>query len=176
MFVLPKLKWVTSPNFHAGRNAPAVTQIVLHDCEGSYAGAVSWFSQRQSDVSSHFVLKEDGKEATQMVHYADTAWHACAANAHSIGVEMGGVAKRGYPDVEIAAATNVVAYLLHRFKLPCRFAEHGAGSGFCRHYDLGAAGGGHYDPVTDPKMWATYVAKIGAAYADRAPASWEGER
>lgn len=127
-------------------------------------------------MSAHFVIKEDGREATQMVRYADTAWHVCSANPHSIGVEMGGIAKRGFPDVEVATAANVIAYLLHRNKLPCRFAAGGAGAGFCRHFDLGAAGGGHCDPVTDPKVWAGFVAKVEAAYALGAPASWAGER
>ena len=62
--ILPKLKFVQSPNF-SNRSVP-VDLIVVHDCEGSYAGSVSWFSQAQSQVSAHYVLKEDGSEATQM--------------------------------------------------------------------------------------------------------------
>ena len=172
--VLPKLRYVPSPN-HSARTAP-VNLIVWHDCEGSYAGSVNWFSQAQSGVSAHFVLKEDGTEVTQMVPYSGKAWHACDFNSRSIGLEMGGVAKRGFPDVEVKTAANVIAYLLHRFKLPCRFAAFGKGAGFCRHYDLGAEGGGHYDPVTDPKVWATFQAAVEAAYAAGAPVTWAGER
>ena len=173
--VLPKLKWVPSPNHYAGGNAP-VRLVVWHDCEGSYAGSVSWFAQKQSEVSAHFVLKEDGTEATQCVAYADAAWHAKAFNRGSVALEMGGVAKRGFPDVEVQAAANIVAYLLHRFKLPCRWAEKGEGQGFCRHYDLGAAGGGHYDPVTDLAGWQRMAAKVEAAYKAGVPATWAGER
>ena len=176
MIALPKLRWNPSPNFDTGRGGHVITQIIWHDCEGSYAGAVNWFTQRQSEVSAHYVQKEDGTEVTQMVRDADKAWHACSANSHSIGYEMGGVAKRGYPDVEVATAARVIAYLLHKHKLPCRWAANGIGAGFCRHYDLGAMGGGHHDPVTDPKTWQTFVAQVVAAYKAGVPSAWTGEQ
>ena len=47
----------------------------------------------RSTVSAHYVVREDGCEATQMVDLADTAWHACTSNRRSIGIEMSGSAK-----------------------------------------------------------------------------------
>ena len=117
---LPRFKSVPSPNY-SGRGATKVDLIVVHDCEGSYAGSVSWFAEERSQVSAHLVLKEDGTEATQMVGYSHKAWHVCDFNSRSIGIEMGGFEKRGFADAEWRNAANIVAYLLHRFKIPVRF-------------------------------------------------------
>jgi hypothetical protein len=160
---LPTLKWVASPNV-SDRSVP-VDLIVIHDCEGSYAGAVSWFSQAKSQVSAHLVVREDGTEATQMVDFRRKAWHAMAFNSRSIGLEMGGMAARGFPDADWQTAANITAYLLRAYGLPCQWAHGGKGPGFTSHFDLGQAGGGHSDPTTDPKVWAGFVAKVQAAYA-----------
>lgn len=168
---LPPLKHVASPNF-SSRAGRKVDLIVCHDCEGSYAGSISWFSQPASQVSAHLILREDGQEATQMVDFADKAWHAVAFNSRSIGVEMAGYAAKGYGAPEWQDAANVIAYLLHAFGIPCQWSQHGTVAGFCSHYDLGAAGGGHKDPTTDFATWQQFVARVQAAYALPAPASW----
>lgn len=174
MIALPRLRWVASPNY-SGRTEP-VRLIVAHDCEGSYSGAVSWFAQECSRVSAHYVLKEDGSEATQMVAEAHKAWHCCDFNSCSIGIEMGGFAERGFPEVEIDAMANVVAYLLHKHGLPPIWAKGGQGYGFCTHAELGRAGGGHKDFTVDPKAVAAFTAKVQAAHKAGVPASWPGER
>ncbi len=169
---LPALKWLASPNFSA-RTSP-IDLVVLHDCEGSYAGAVEWFGEPKSAVSAHIVLKEDGTEATQMVDFRQKAWHADAFNSRSIGIEMGGFAARGFPAAEWQTAADVVAYLLHAFGIPCQWAQRGVGPGFTSHFDLGMAGGGHHDPcpTTDPK-WAAFIDLVQASYrAGGFPIGW----
>jgi hypothetical protein len=158
--VLPPLKWVESPNSSARKPGVALDLIVVHDTEGGYQSAVSWFSNRHSNVSAHIVLKEDGSEATQMVPYAKKAWHCSSFNSRSIGLEMAGFAKKGYGESEWAVAARIVAFLLHKHGIPDRWAKNGQGSGFCRHYDLGAAGGGHHDPTTDDAVWQTFVNRV----------------
>lgn len=168
---LPALKWVPSPNY-SNRTAK-VDLIVVHDCEGSYAGAVNWFANRKSNVSAHLVLKEDGTEATQMVAFGEKAWHACDFNSRSIGVEMGGFEDRGFPDAEWQRAAVIVAYLLQKFEIPVQFAKGGVGPGFCRHLDLGKAGGGHSDPTRDDAVWQKFITYVEAAHAAGGfPASW----
>jgi hypothetical protein len=165
MMQLPPLKWVASPNFRHHRPDP-VRVIVWHDTEGGYAGAVSTFANSHSDVSAHLVLREDADEVTQMVRLSDESWACKAPNAWSINLEMAGFAAKGYSDQEWGGAANVVAWLLRRFDLPCRWAEKGAGSGFCRHYDYyGQYGNNHTDPTTDPMKWADAVGRVEAAYA-----------
>lgn len=170
MIVLPKLHWIASPNF-SKRSTP-VDLIVVHDTEGGYQGAVAWFSQAKSKVSAHFVLKEDGSEATQMVHLDDKAWHAVAFNGRSIGIEMAGFAKKGFSADEWHAAANIVAWLCKESKIPVVWAHHGVGPGFTSHYDLGAAGGGHSDPTTDTARWQQFVAMVQAVKTADLPDTW----
>lgn len=73
MINLPKLHFLPSPNF-SKRSTP-VDLLVLHDTQGGYSGAISWFASPKSKVSAHFILREDGVEAVQMVHLDDKAWH-----------------------------------------------------------------------------------------------------
>lgn len=167
---LPKLHWIASPNF-SKRSVP-VDLIVVHDTEGGYSGAISWFAQKQSQVSAHFVLREDGAEAVQMVHLDDKAWHAKAFNSRSIGIEMAGFASKGFSSAEWQAAANVVAWLLKEFDLPAQWSKGGNGPGFTSHFDLGAAGGGHKDPTTDSAKWQAFVKLVQAVPRDQLPPTW----
>ena len=138
--------------------------FVVHDCEGSYAGSIGWFAQVRSQVSAHLVLRKDGLEATQCVPMDRKAWHACAANPYSDSLELEGFEKDGFSDAELDAAAAIVAWGLRRRGLPRRWAEHGEGAGFCSHYDLGAAGGGHFDITADRNVWLAFAARVVKAY------------
>jgi len=174
--MLPPLKWKASSNF-SSRNGARVDLLVLHDAEGAYAGTIDWFAQRQSKVSAHFVIKEDGSEATQMVDLADKAWHCVQFNSRSVGFEMGGFAAKGFASVEWEAAANIIGFHLHHLQIPLRWARAGVGPGFCSHFDLGRAGGGHSDPTTDPAKWQQFVALVTASYEKGDfPPIWEPER
>lgn len=156
---LPRLLWQPSPNFNPGRIRPP-DLVVAHDEEGNYAGGMSWFFDPRSQVSTHLAVREDGLEATQLVAFGDKAWHACDFNTVAIGVEMAGFEARGFGDNEWKAEATIVAYLCKRFGIPPLWSEKGATPGFCRHFDLGAAGGGHTDPTQDPAIWARFVAQV----------------
>ena len=168
---LPRLNFTASPNY-SSRGGQRVRLVVAHDCEGSYAGSINWFAQTRSQVSAHLVLSEDGTQATQMVAWANKAWHACAFNPFSEGIEAAGYAAKGFGAPQWDALAAIVAYRLHVSGLPCRWAEKGVGEGFCSHYDLGQAGGGHRDPTTDPAVWQAFVRRVEAAYARPQPAVW----
>lgn len=171
MLTLPPLRWTTSPNY-SSRNGRKVDLIVCHDCEGSYQGSIAWFAMARSQVSAHIVLRDDGLEATQMVAFGNNAWHACSFNRRSVGVEMAGYAAKGFKAPEWDAAAAIIAWLLKHYALPARWAEKGIGQGFCSHHDLGQAGGGHNDPTTDPKVWASFVDRVVAAYGQQIPDVW----
>ena len=161
--MLPKLKWVPSPNVSA-RGAAKVDLIVLHDMEGTYAASIAWFQMAKSQVSAHFCLNDDGTECTQMVHLADKAWAVCAFNSRSVSLEMAGYAKQGYKPELLQAAAEIIAYLAAHLQIPIRHARGGVGPGICSHYDLGAAGGGHSDPSTAAGFMDTFIAAVQAAY------------
>lgn len=171
MLNLPPLKFIQSPNY-SSRNGAKVRLVIIHDCEGSYSGSIAWFAQSRSQVSAHLVLREDGGEATQMVRFANKAWHACAFNTVSEGIEMAGFAAKGFSSPLWDAAAAIVAYRLKTNGLPLRWAEKGIGAGFCSHWDLGAEGGGHRDPTIDPNVWQSFAARVGKAYAQDMPGSW----
>ncbi len=84
-----KAIWRPAPecNYAKGRNGATIHGIVIHYTEGSYAGAISWFLNCQSSVSSHYIIRSVDGQVTQMVRESDRAWHARSANTYTIGIE-----------------------------------------------------------------------------------------
>jgi len=164
-FALPILKQTPSPNW-SERIPNTIDLIIIHDCEGSYYGSIATFMMLRGalSVSAHLVLNDDGSECTQMVPLLKKAWHVCAFNSRSIGVEMSGFVAKGFTPGELNADANIVAWLLKKFNIPCQDALGGKRPGFTSHYALGVAGGGHVDPTRDPVVWAAYVSRVTAAY------------
>lgn len=62
-----------SPNMEVGRDGWKPDIVVCHITEGSFAGAVSWLCNPTAQVSSHFVVAQDGR-ITQLVSLENTAW------------------------------------------------------------------------------------------------------
>ena len=146
---LPPIKYLPTGN-QSSREGSPVSLVVVHDTEGSYQGSLSWLRNPGAQASAHLVLKEDGSEATQLVPWSRKAWHAMAFNRFSIGLEMAGIAKRGFRDAELRRAARIVAFFLRKHGLPPRHVRPNKrgeiGRGFTLHQDLGVAGGGHHDP------------------------------
>ena len=72
--------WRATPNF-SSRPASAsgkVKMVIIHSCEGAYAGCWGWLVQKKAGVSAHYVVKEDGSEISQLVQEAKKAWHIAA--------------------------------------------------------------------------------------------------
>lgn len=76
----PYAVWRPSPNFNT-RNPAAgdIGMVIIHDCEGAYAGCWGWLADAASGVSAHYVISETGSEVSQLVHEADRAWHVGAS-------------------------------------------------------------------------------------------------
>lgn len=153
---LPTLYLVRSPNHYTYPLYPR--GLVIHETEGSYAGAVDWFSQTRSQVSAHLVLKEDGSEATQCVGWRYPAWHAVNANSHTIGIELAGMVGTPHASAQILRAARICGFLCRRFGIPARQGDgHGYG-GIVRHRDLGTYGGNHSDP--QGFNWNAFLAMV----------------
>jgi N-acetylmuramoyl-L-alanine amidase len=85
-----------SPNFGPRRDGKRADAIVLH-YTGMESGeaAEAWLCDPESEVSSHYIVHEDGR-IVQMVREADRAWHAGASswqgesdmNSRSVGIEI----------------------------------------------------------------------------------------
>ncbi|NIK58059.1 N-acetylmuramoyl-L-alanine amidase [Kribbella shirazensis] len=79
----------STSNYRVGRTA-AISTIVVHVTQGSYAGTISWFKNPSAQVSAHYVIRSSDGEVTQMVAEKDTAWHVRTENPYTIGIEHEG--------------------------------------------------------------------------------------
>lgn len=100
-----------------------IKYIVIHDTEGSYQSAISWFQDPRSYVAAHYVIRSSDGEVTQMVKNKDTGWHAgnWYMNMHSIGVEHEGYAEEGatwYTDAMYRSSAKLVRYLAEKYDIP----------------------------------------------------------
>jgi hypothetical protein len=101
-------------------------------------------------------------------------WHACAFNQRSVGVEIGGLASRGFGTPLLATAARISAYFCHHLKIPVRHARAGVGRGIASHHDLGPAGGGHHDPSDDPAFMEAFARMVDDKYRKgHFPDVWE---
>ena len=122
----------TSPNKVLGRTTFKPEAIVLHTCEGDFAGCVGWVCNSSSMVSYHYVISETG-EICQTVNPTDTAWHAGRINAptwklikpninpnlYTIGISCGGFAKDNHSPAQLHSLAQLVAKLCVDYKIPC---------------------------------------------------------
>jgi N-acetyl-anhydromuramyl-L-alanine amidase AmpD len=131
--------WRPSPNVNSRPSGEIgkVAMVIIHSCEGGYTGCWSWLANPVSQVSAHYVVKEDGSEITQLVAEATRAWHigstySCQLNASfdcwrngssnnhfTIGVEHGGYASQtSWPMAQIDASARLVCDVTRRNGIP----------------------------------------------------------
>ena len=119
-------QWRPSPNFGDRRDGASVRLLVLH-----YTGmedgqsAEDWLCNPASEVSSHYVVHEDGR-IVQLVAERDRAWHAGKScwsgiadiNSHSVGIEIvnGGhpAGLPAFPDAQIGAVIELSKGIIAR--------------------------------------------------------------
>lgn len=169
MAVLPNLHW--DPTAASGsRHGHPVNLVVVHrwgvryTTEGaeahSYEGVINFFKNPANGASAHVVFPGSAVpgEATQMVSWADYAWAEAAYNPVADEVESADAIWLGQDPEGMDVLARIVAQRLHARGLPPVWSTH---RGFCRHGDLGQAGGGHTScPTTDLKVWKHFVGKV----------------
>lgn len=108
-----------SPNFGPRLGVRRADMIILH-YTGMETGeaAESWLCDPVSQVSSHYLVHEDGR-IVQMVRESDRAWHAGRSswrgvtdiNSRSVGIEVVNTGPIGghppFPDAQIAAVIGL---------------------------------------------------------------------
>ncbi|NVJ28523.1 N-acetylmuramoyl-L-alanine amidase [Myxococcus sp. AM011] len=162
--------WRPSPNYNARPSGTNVSMIVIHTCEGGYAGCWGWLVNSASGVSAHYVVNESGSEVSQLVRESDRGWHvgasyACSLNGNvdcglngvsvnhfSVGIEHGGFASQtSFPAGQIDASA----------KLSCDISK---GQVITRDsYHIVAHGRLQPSSRTDPGPnwpWSSYISKI----------------
>jgi hypothetical protein len=175
MVHLPELVWNPTTACSNRRGHP-VSLVVVHRWgvryvdpkheAASYHGVVNYFKNRSNQASAHFVYPGSAvpNEATQMVRYADYAWAEAAYNPSSVEIESADAIWLHKDGEGLHQLARIVAFLLHRYKLPAVWSSR---RGFCRHADLGMAGGGHTEcPTTDLGLWRSF-SRLVQTEADR---------
>jgi hypothetical protein len=167
--VLPRLTW--HPTAASGnRHGHPVTVVVVHRWgvryvdtsheKLAYAGVVRYFSDPANDASAHIVFPGSAAPgvATQMVSWAHLAWTQAAYNPAADDVESADAIWLGHDAHGMATLARIVACRLHARNLPPVWSHT---HGFCRHADLGAAGGGHSScPTTNLTLWRHFVGLV----------------
>jgi N-acetylmuramoyl-L-alanine amidase len=115
-----------SPNYGDRRDCAAPDMIVLH-YTGMESGeaAEAWLCDPASEVSSHYLVHEDGR-IVQMVREADRAWHAGKSswhgvtdiNSRSVGIEIvnpgHALGYRAFPKRQIGAVVALCQGIVGR--------------------------------------------------------------
>jgi N-acetyl-anhydromuramyl-L-alanine amidase AmpD len=160
--------WRPSPNFNT--RTTGISMVIIHTCEGDYAGCWSWLVNTASQVSAHYVINESGSEVSQLVREKDRAWQIaanydcnlnqrlnCAMNGTqmnhmTIGIEHGGYASQdSFPTSQLQKSAMLVCDITRRQGIP--------------RDSLHIVGHGQMQPAnrTDPGPhwpWHRYIAMI----------------
>jgi N-acetyl-anhydromuramyl-L-alanine amidase AmpD len=119
----PPALWVPANpnNYLAGRPYPPLNTIIIHDTEGSYASAISWFQNPSSGVSTHYIIRSSDGQVTQAVRNADTAYQAgnWDYNVRAIGIEHEGYqSQQGwYTEAMYQSSAALVRYLTDHYSI-----------------------------------------------------------
>jgi N-acetyl-anhydromuramyl-L-alanine amidase AmpD len=163
--------WRPSPNYNA--RPMGVRMVIIHTCESSYAGCWSWLTNSTSEVSAHYVVREDGQEVSQLVRDGSRGWHigatyACSNNSNvecglngkssndfTIGIEHGGYASQtSWPAGQLDASARLLCDITRDHGIP-RDRYHVVGHGQLQPYNR-----------TDPGAnwpWTDYLNRANAA-------------
>lgn len=158
------------------RSGGDITTVVIHDTEGSYSGAISWFQNSAAQASAHYVIRSSDGEITQMIQEEDVGWHAgdWTTNLHSIGIEHEGYASdpaTWYTDAMYEQSAKLTADICDRYGIP-KDRTHIIG-----HAEVpGCSGsGGGSSCHTDPGSgwdWDKYIALVtGSTSSTTTPSS-----
>lgn len=137
--------WRPSLNFNA--RSGEMHLVIIHTCEGGYTGCWSWLVNPVSQVSSHYVVDEEGTEISQLVRERDRAWHIAArydcqlnhghdcelngiqSNHITVGIEHAGFASQAvFPASQIEASAALVCDITRDRDIP-RDWQHVVGHG-----------------------------------------------
>lgn len=161
--------WRPSPNYNS-RGGVKPAMVVIHTCEGAYSSCWSWLANSKAQASAHYVVREDGKEISQLVRESNRAWHVAASynanlnggamasrqgqsvNTFAIGIEHAGFAsQKSFPAGQIQASAALVCDMTKAHGIP-RDRFHIVGHGKLQPYNR-----------TDPGPnwpWSSYITRV----------------
>lgn len=113
-----KNKWMTT-HYTPGRTRKIARVVIHHNAGVRMSTEDCWRAWQTRKASAHYQVEADGTIG-QLVHDADTAWHASGANSDGIGVEhanISGPPGWGISDATVEAGAHLVAALCHAYGL-----------------------------------------------------------
>lgn len=183
--VLPDLVWKPSGGYGVRPVHVWPVRVVIHRWgeripvselaeQSIYQGVTNYLRNPANRASGHVVFPGTivPGQAAQLVRWSDYAWTQAAYNPTSVEVESADAIwvrdENGvYDENGLEVLARITAFLLAtggglygpeaRYLPPVWSAERG----FCRHADLGAAGGNHLEcPTTDIPRWRHFCSRV----------------
>lgn len=157
--------WIGSPNY-SSRSGSGVRLVVVHTAEGarSFRDLGSFFSSSSVEASSHTGIDDERGTIGEYVQRSNKAWTQASYNSQCVATELcAAPIHSSYPcganwtadewNLHDGMLANVADWIreecdyygLPITKLSASEAQ-GSARGVCGHVDLGAGGGGHWDP------------------------------
>ena len=173
--------WRPSPNYSNRPSGTSPSMVIVHTCEGSYAGCWGWLTNSASGVSAHYVVNETGSELSQLVRESKKAWHIgasydCSLNSNvqcnkngqssnnfTIGIEHAGYASQSsWNSGLLQTSADLGCELSQDYNLP-RDRFHFVGHGQLQPYN-------RVDPGAN-WPWTDYMNRINASCGAPPPSS-----
>ena len=165
--------WRPSPNYSNRPSGSTPDMVIIHTCEGSYAGCWGWLTNSAAGASAHYVVNETGSELSQLVRESKKSWHIgasydctlnsnvmCSKNGQSsnnftIGIEHAGYASQSTWNTGLLqTSADLSCELSEDYSIP-RDQYHFVGHGQLQPYNR-----------TDPGAnwpWTDYLNRINTA-------------
>ena len=157
--------WIASPNY-SSRGGSGVRLVVVHTAEGarSFRDLGGFFSSSSAGVSSHTGIDDERGSIGEYVKRENKAWTQANYNSQAVSTELcAAPISSSYPcganwsadewnkhDGMLANLADWIREECQHYGLPITKLSaneaQGSGRGVCGHADLGAGGGGHWDP------------------------------
>lgn len=121
--------WVPAYSGNYSTAANAMTAVIMHTMEGSYAGSIAWFQNPNAVVSAHYLIRKSDGQITQMVREYHTAYHAKYHNNYTIGIEHDGYASDpgNWSAAMVNASARLTTSICARRGVNCASAWQGPG-------------------------------------------------
>jgi N-acetylmuramoyl-L-alanine amidase len=118
-----EIEFIYSPNFSSRNNIPIDTIVIHYTASLNINGTISWFQNKKSKVSAHYIVGIDGK-IIQMVRHEDKAWHAGISewngrknvNNFSIGIELVATKDSGFTEEQYDATAFLCAKIQKEYQ------------------------------------------------------------
>ncbi|WP_412069177.1 N-acetylmuramoyl-L-alanine amidase [Rubrivirga sp. IMCC43871] len=171
----------SSPNYNSRPSGYTPGMVIIHSCEGNYAGCWGWLTNSQAGASAHYVVNETGSEISQLVLESKRAWHIgasynCSLNGNTdcslngvssnhftIGIEHAGYASQSSWNTGLLqTSAELSCDISDDWSIP-RDINHFVGHGQLQPYNR-----------TDPGAnwpWTDYLNRISSACGSAPPPS-----